>query len=832
MLLDLVQNMAILIALCSIYVILSRFRGRNLMLWKLATGVWFGSVAVLGMMLPFVYEPGVIYDGRSIVLALAGLFGGGYASLAAMLIAGGFRIFLGGAGVYAGLATIVFCTLVGLGFRRLYRNQPEKIGLAVLFLIGIAVHMVMLACQLLIPWPVGLEVFLKLWLPVMVIFPPAFVVMSLILASEDRREIREIEIRGQEARYRKLVESADAIVWEFDPNKNKWTYIAPQVVDTLGWQKEAWSGIDFWIEKIHPDDRENTLRMREEGLKNSGTFSLEYRFRSGNGQYLWLKDVGSEDVTSTGEASLRGMFFDLSERKQIELNLREKGDFIQTVLDHLPIGVALNRIDDGTAISMNGRFSEIYGWDASLLTDVEQFFVRVFPDPVYRTGIQNRIMSDIQSGDPSRMYWEEIRIIRSDGSTGYVNAVNIPLFDQNIMVSTVLDITEQVIAEHALRESEEKFRKLFEDHSAVQMLVDPETGRIENANQAAADYYGWSIKQLKSMSVYQINTLPRDEINKAMSATAERRRSFFEFRHRKANGEVRDVELHGSRIAVQGKVLLHSIIHDITEKKQLYLDIMAAKEKAEENDRLKSAFLANMSHEIRTPLNGILGFTELLTDEDDLESGSRKKYYEIIQRSAESLTQIIDDILDISKLETGQLPIVITRFNLHESLELLYRIFTRKLEGQGKRDLTLHLLKAPHDLFIETDRNRFQQILTNLLDNSVKFTEKGAVTFGFKGFENGYIQFTVTDTGIGIPEDKLELVFDRFTQAGHDIAARYGGTGLGLSIVKKLVTILGGSISIHSRLGDGSQVVFNLPALKINQTDQDSSQVQSEKMVH
>jgi PAS domain S-box-containing protein len=492
-------------------------------------------------------------------------------------------------------------------------------------------------------------------------------------------------------------------------------------------------------------------------------------------------------------------------------DLREKNDFIQTVLDNLPIGVALNKINEGTALYMNRQFQQIYGWPEEDLLDVAGFFEKVYPNAAYREQIITRIMTDIQSGDPSRMHWEDIEITRQDRTKAIVNAVNIPLFQQNIMVSTVMDVTEQKKAEIALRESEEKFRTLFENHLAVHLLIDPETRTIENVNKAATEFYGWTYDQLVGMRVDQINTLSAEEVNSALERAVTKPHNYYEFQHRLANGDIRNVEVYSSKVEIMGKTYLHSIVHDITEKKLLLKELIKAKEKAEENDMLKSAFLANMSHEIRTPLNGILGFTELITEEEDLPSAKRKHYSSIINRSAGSLMQIIDDILDLSKLETGQLAVNLSESKIQQILEDLKVMFDRKRRDLDLHEVSLILVNDFPGLTINTDRNRLIQIFSNLLDNALKFTSQGTISFGVKRDLGSTLELFVADTGIGIPREKHEVIFDRFTQAGRDIAKTYGGTGLGLSIVKKLLTLLGGTISVDSEPHKGTTFTFTLP---------------------
>ncbi len=257
---------------------------------------------------------------------------------------------------------------------------------------------------------------------------------------------------------------------------------------------------------------------------------------------------------------------------------------------------------------------------------------------------------------------------------------------------------------------------------------------------------------------------------------------------------------------------LVGISRNITYNIQVNKKLREAKEKAEESDKLKTAFLANMSHEIRTPMNGIIGFSNLLKD-PDISTEDRDEYISQINSCSNTLLNLIDDIIDISKIEAGQLRIMESETPVIHILKDLYSSFSKIKEQENKFDIDFNL-KLPENIeefTLITDPNRLKQILTNLLGNAFKFTGKGKIEFGLMPDITKTVVFYVKDTGIGIPEDKKDVIFDRFAQVFDPGFKGQKGTGLGLAICSNLAKLLGGSIRVESQYGKGSAFFLELP---------------------
>lgn len=280
---------------------------------------------------------------------------------------------------------------------------------------------------------------------------------------------------------------------------------------------------------------------------------------------------------------------------------------------------------------------------------------------------------------------------------------------------------------------------------------------------------------------------------------------------RKANADKRD---ENERLNSLVYIRTRQLEKELEDRKQIMADLVTAKEHAEQSERLKSAFLANMSHEIRTPMNGILGFAELL-ELPDLTGEEQQEYIRIIQNSGKRMLNIVNDIIDISKIESGVMKVKIGESNLNNQMANVYNIL--KHEAEAKHLMFSYVNEfALNNAYIKSDKEKVYSILTNLVKNAIKYTDAGAIEFGYS-LKSGTMEkasellFYVKDTGVGIPKERQVAIFERFIQADiADVHAREGA-GLGLSITKAYVEMLGGKIWVESEEGKGSMFYFTIP---------------------
>jgi len=281
---------------------------------------------------------------------------------------------------------------------------------------------------------------------------------------------------------------------------------------------------------------------------------------------------------------------------------------------------------------------------------------------------------------------------------------------------------------------------------------------------------------------------------------------------KKRNEELIEREQQLKSANEEFEVLNEELTETINRIQTINAELEAAKKKAEESDRLKSAFLANMSHEIRTPMNGIIGFSQYL-NKPNLPEAKRNQFVGIIQNCGNQLLSLIDDLIDIAKIESDQLRIAKSKVSVNAIMNELYNIFKLKMQAST---VQLQLFQGLTDAQAEiiTDGTRFRQIIINLVGNAVKFTEVGHIKFGYTCKDN-FLEFYVEDTGIGIPADKQNIIFERFRQAHDENLQNYGGSGLGLAISKSLVNLLGGEIWVESVVNQGSTFYFTIPNQQI-----------------
>ena len=495
---------------------------------------------------------------------------------------------------------------------------------------------------------------------------------------------------------------------------------------------------------------------------------------------------------------------EVTDRKRAEEALRQSEERLNSILGSLREVVWSFEPDGRRFLYLNPATEVVCGLKISeFFQDPGLWLKIIHPDDRKRIIESTPRLLEAESVD------QEFRIVRPDGEVRWLNNRFQAIRDSEGKVIRLdgisIDITDRKQAEQNLK----LYKEIFARSNEAVAIIDPDFRFLEQ-NEAHRELLGYSDEEIRKLSPAALMSEEAFQNFRKQLVNASSFR--FETTLRTRSGKPLDAEKSAYSILNNaGDMLcLVGMVRDITERKRTESERQMAREAAEAANRAKSEFLANMSHEIRTPLNGVLGMTELALNTNLSEE--QREYLTLVKSSGEALLTVINDILDFSKIEAGRLDINLIDFDLRDSLGDTLKTFS--LRAHEKR---LELaLQVAHDIpyLVEGDPTRLRQIVVNLVGNAIKFTDKGEVVLHVKLESRTememMIHFTVTDTGIGIPADKQQLIFAPFTQADSSATRRYGGTGLGLAISLQLVEMMGGQLWVESEVGKGSSFHFTL----------------------
>ncbi|WP_288741251.1 MHYT domain-containing protein [uncultured Rheinheimera sp.] len=466
----------------------------------------------------------------------------------------------------------------------------------------------------------------------------------------------------------------------------------------------------------------------------------------------------------------------------------------------------------GLIQGMNKAAEKILGW-----TQAELLYknVNILTPAAIRPDHDSYLENYLRTGEAKIIgVGRDVEAVHKDGHTVPVRLAigHAKLPDEDIFVAFITDISSRLQMEQALKENEEKFRSLIGNipGAAYRCLFNENWDMvfISDAIETLSGYPA-SDFMLPSPKRSWSDVVHPDDRSTTTQLDLYQGHFTIEYRIRHKDGSVRWILEYGEAIkSAQDEIVwLDGFLMDISQRKQMEVELLQAKNKAELAAESRSAFLANMSHEIRTPMNAIIGFSDLLLSSD--LSSEQKKHLATIHGSAHSLLHLLNDILDSAKLEKGKLELELQDFSLPAVLDAV--VSTLWLQAR-KKQLELKLELDPQlGEFYYGAPDRLRQVLTNLIGNAIKFTDQGSVRVQVAPTSQQHIKFSIEDTGIGIAADRLPHIFDAFTQADASMSRRFGGTGLGTTISKQLVELMGGQITVQSSEGVGSCFEFSLP---------------------
>lgn len=632
-----------------------------------------------------------------------------------------------------------------------------------------------------------------------------------------------------------LVDLLPQTVFETDKN-GFFSFINEYAIKEFGYSQEEAIGKLNLLQTVIEPEREMILKkMGEDPF--SGATGREFTMLRKDGSAFMALVHYTPIIKENEFCGYRGIVTNISEHKEAEQALLESNQKNRAILEAIP--------DIIFVFSRNGEFLDYHAPNEKLLITPPNGFLgknvtEVLPE--YLSDLTLKKIDELFKKNIPQSYNYSLEL---NNEIYYFDSRLVKL-DKERALCIVRDISQNRRAQEALRESEENYRTIFELANDSIIIHNPEDGAVIDANRVAIESYGYkSLEELRSKGFFfdppYSETEAMDWINKSLTLGPQ----VFQWKNQRVDGSIFWEEVHLSAVRILGEDRIISMSRDITirknfedklqrinrelkERNEEYAalneeyatqneELQEAKEKAEAADRLKSQFLANMSHEIRTPMNAIMGFSGLISN-TNLSDEKLKQYSQIIRKRSGDLLKIIDDILDISKIEANQLKIHFEYGNVNKVLDDVLDYTLSRVDIEKKSNVKVSLVNQLVTYGnIYSDFGRLKQVLFNLIENSIKFTNEGFIEIGSRLMSDEKILFYVKDSGIGIAKNKQELIFERFIQASDKSNNNQDGTGLGLAISKGLIELMGGKIWVESELGSGATFYFTIP-LKMSES--------------
>ena len=638
---------------------------------------------------------------------------------------------------------------------------------------------------------------------------------------------QEVILAASERRYRGMFEDTGAAMLLVDIVDGAIAGANEAAAQFYGWSRDALAKRSISdISTLSMEEMRRRLGVVQEGMKRN--FQSRHRLASGE-----IRDVALAvaPIESGGQQLLCCIIHDVSDLVRANEARRSSEEKAAKAFLSSPDLIAISTLEDGRFIEANDSAYEFFGYRRDELIGHNRQEMQTWVCPEERARMVELLKTE------GRVRAFEVRQRRKSGEVfiASISAERIEIDGEPCLLTVARDISKQKRAEEALREREETLRAMTTSAQDAILMIDPE-GKVSFWNPAAERILGWSAQEALGQDLHAL-TMPSQYAEAHERALPHFRATgqgaavgkTLELAAIRKDGREIPVAVSLAAVNLGGKWHAVGILRDISETRKYQEELQRAKEAAEQVNQdlteaitranemalqaelanvAKSSFLANMSHEIRTPMNGVIGMIGLLLD-SPLDPVQRE-YAEIVSSSAESLLEIINDILDFSKIEAGKLELEIIDFDLRVTLEEMADLLALKASEKNLEFVCLIDPEVPSRL--QGDPGRIRQVLTNLAGNAVKFTEQGEVAIRVsvesESEDEVDIRFQVRDTGIGIAEDKLDILFNPFTQADTSTTRKFGGTGLGLSISKRLTELMNGQIGVESVEGEGTVFWF------------------------
>jgi PAS domain S-box-containing protein len=661
--------------------------------------------------------------------------------------------------------------------------------------------------------------------------------ISVIIRDISERGRAEQKLRESEERFRTTADGCPSLMWVTGAdgelqfiNRAYQKYFATTC-------EELQSG--GWHRLGHPDDAPAFIEAFTRAVKEHTSFSAEARVRRADGEWRLLGSRAEPRISPGGEyLGLVGLSADITERVQANKALLESEERFRTLADGCPIGIWVTD-PQGANCFTNQAYLSYSGIPPEHVID-NRWRSIIHPDDA--PDFFEKFERALKEHTP---YHTERRSRSADGQWRWMESNAVPRFSPDGeflgLAGTTADITVRKQAELALQASEEKFRQLAENIREVFWMMNTAGTEILYISPAYEQIWGRRCASLYERPMDWMEAiLPEDRELAHATFMKQLQGESIDSEYRISTPDGKEKWICDRAFPIRDEtgqmIRVAGIAAEITERKRYEAELIQAREHADAANHAKSRFLANMSHEIRTPMNGVIGMNQLLLETD--LSAEQRRFAEVALNSGRTLLTLIDDILDMSKIEAGKIALENLEFSLRQTVEQVLQLLRVQAGAKGLQINSRVSPEIPE--LLRGDAHRLQQVLTNLIANAVKFTDRGEIALDVKlesrSDSAASIRFTVTDTGIGIREDRIPALFSPFVQADASTTRRYGGSGLGLAISKQLVEMMGGSIGVSSWEGHGSTfrftATFGQVAVDRRQSTPQSTTLPQEKVTY
>jgi PAS domain S-box-containing protein len=859
--LTLLQNIAFLLSLVLIFDLLRlKVSEKNVFAKKILIGILIGGMGILIMLTPWVLSPGIVFDTRSVLLSITGLFFGAIPALVAMAITAALRIYQGGGGALTGVLVILATGSLGVAWHYLHKQPLIKVKWWQLYLYGVLVHFVMLALMFTLPKESVQPVLTSISLPVLIIYPIGTLLLGLVLRNRLRRDAIQEELISATNRLNKTQQLSKIGGWDYD-TESETVFWTDEVYHIHGFSpSEIPPGSTEHLEKsllcYPPEDRKVIEKAFQDCIKNGNPYDLILRFTTVTGENKWVRTSAEAFFDGGKVTKINGTIMDITEKKKAEDEFLEINADFRTLIELAPVGIVIYD-NDGRNYFINRKFSEITGYKQEDIPILSDWWLKAYPDLNYRNQVMEQwdTAVELAKATDSSIVPMETRIRKKDGDYCYLEIGYVSSVEKNI--ATFVDITKRKVAELDLLESEKRYRTLL--NSAPIGIVVFTDNRIDYINPAGLqimganpddDLVGKPIIEFIHPKMLEITRNNFQELSNDENLVVN-----FENIFLKLDRSPVYVETIGTSILFGGKNAIQVIVTDISERKaaeeqsrqhqetlqelletaersrQSLLSLIEDQREAEEkirklNEELElrvqertaqleasnkelEAFAYSISHDLRAPLRGIDGFSRILEQEyaPTLDEEG-KRIVNIICKSTSKMDQLIVDILALSRVSRQDLI-----FSMVDMQTMANSIYHEVASPDEKQKIELDIADLPE---VQADPTLMRLVWTNLISNAIKYTKpKNDWKIWINGFEeDGFCTYSIQDNGVGYDSRYVDKLFGLFQRLHNE--RDFEGTGVGLAIVQRIIHRHNGKVWSESILGEGATFYFSIPKRQIN----------------